>query len=192
MFHESTRLRVVVAYFKASSFAAVLAIVLAACATNVARAPEAALQQPQFDEPGEKAGSLSIGLSDAAKKDVADNLKFDQGRLRYTINRALEVKNLIAATPDSSLPAVEVTVTSVRVRSNFSAVMFGFFAGNDHIDGEIVVRASDGNELQRFSVSASYALGGLAGGQDSVRMDWLYESFATLVADELTGKSKTQ
>lgn len=83
-----------------------------------------------------------------------------------------------------------VTVTSVRARSNFTAVMFGFMAGDDHIVGDVVVQAANGSELQRFSVSASYALGGLAGGQDSARMNWLYESFAERMTEELTGKSK--
>ncbi len=192
MIGKSSRLRTAAAYFKASAIATLLAIVLAACATNVTRAPEAALQQPQFNEPGQKAGSLSIGLSSTAKKDLTDNLKFNKDRLRETIIRALEIDDLMSTAPDSSLPAIEVTVTSVRVRSSFSAVMFGFFAGNDHIDGEVAVRDSGGNELQRFSVSASYALGGLAGGIDSVRMDWLYENFATLVVNELTGKSSTK
>lgn len=90
------------------------------------------------------------------------------------------------------LPGVEVTVTAVRVRSNFSAIMFGFMAGDDHIDGDVVVRAPDKRELQRFSISTSYALGGLAGGQDGARMDWLYESFAERLAEELTGKTKKE
>ena len=68
--------------------------------------------------------------------------------------------------------------------------MFGFMAGDDHIDGDVLVHAANGSELQRFSVSASYALGGLAGGQDSARMGWLYESFAERMMEELTGKSK--
>ncbi len=56
----------------------------------------------------------------------------------------------------------------------------------------MTVRAADGNTLQEFSVSASYALGGLAGGQDSTRLSWLYESFAEHVTEELTGQSEEQ
>ncbi len=40
--------------------AALLTLVLAACASGVQRAPEIGLQQPQFDDPGEQAGSLTI------------------------------------------------------------------------------------------------------------------------------------
>ncbi len=60
-------------------------------------------------------------------------------------------------------------------------------AGDDHIKGDVLVRAPDGTELQSFSVNASYAFGGLGGGQDSVRMNWLYENFAKRVAEEVTG-----
>ena len=160
---------------------------LGACSSGIEKSAETGLQQPQFDEVGEQAGSLSITLTSEARKEASDDLKFDINKFEGTIRRSLELKNLLAEKDDSSLPTIEVTVTSVRVRSNFSAIMFGFLAGDDHIDGEVVVRSSDGNATQKFSVSASYALGGLAGGQDGARMDWLYESFAERMTEELTG-----
>jgi hypothetical protein len=163
---------------------------LAGCSSGVERAAHTQFQAPQFDDLGEQAGGLDVKLSREAKDDATDNLKFNKGDLEATIRRDLEINNLLAAQYDSGLPTIEVTVTSVRVRSSFSAIMFGFMAGDDHIDGDVVVRAADGNVLQKFSVSASYALGGFAGGQDSSRLSWLYETFAEHVAQELTGKSK--
>lgn len=170
--------------------AALLALIVAACSSGVQRAPEIALQQPQFDDPGEQAGSLTVNLSDEARKDVADNLKFSHERLNEAIHRSLEVNDLLAEQSDGALPTIVVTVTSVRVRSSFSAIMFGFMAGNDHIDGDVAVQAPDGGTLQRFSVSASYALGGFGGGQDSARLDWLYNKFAEHVTEELMGKTE--
>ena len=67
-------------------------------------------------------------------------------------------------------------------------MMFGFMAGDDHIKGEVIIRSPDGVEFQRFGVSASCALGGIAGGQTETRMGWLYETFAKHVVEELTGK----
>ena len=174
------------------ALAVALAIALSACASGVTRAPDAALQIPQFDDPGEKAGALSISLSDEAKKDAAENQKFDPKELLATVRRTLKVDNLISPRPNPNLSAIEITVTSVRVRSNLSAIMFGFMAGNDHVDGDVVVRAPDGTEMQRFGVSASYALGGLAGGQDSARLDWIYQTFAERMTEELTGRTKVQ
>jgi glucose dehydrogenase len=76
-------------------------------------------------------------------------------------------------------------VSNIRVRSNFSAVMWGFMAGNDTITGDIIIKDQNGEVLDQFEVSAAYALGGLAGGQDDARMGWLYESFAEETLKEL-------
>ncbi len=173
-------------------FVAFLAFAISACSSGVQRAPETGLQQPQFDSAGEQAGTLSIALSDDARVEAADNLKFDMAEMEKTLRRALEVNNIITASPDAMLPSIEITVTSVRVRSNFSAIMFGFMAGDDHINGDVKVKGPDGEVLQAFGVSASYALGGLAGGQDSARLDWLYESFAERTTEELTGKAAAE
>jgi hypothetical protein len=83
------------------------------------------------------------------------------------------------------LRVLEVRVKDVRVRSNFTAIMFGFMAGSDSIKADIIVKSPSGQELDRFEVSTSYALGGLAGGQDSARMGWLYEKFAEETLKEL-------
>ena len=158
--------------------ALLLAVLVAGCASGVKRAEDSAKRQAYFAGGGKNAQSQ-----------LSDNLKFDQEKLLATVKRALGAKNLLAKTPDDKLPTIEVVVTDIRVRSNFSAVMWGFMAGDDHINGEVVARDAAGRELQRFSVSASYALGGLAGGQDETRMSWLYETFAQETVNELTGES---
>jgi hypothetical protein len=160
---------------------------LAACSSGVTRHSDAALAQPHFAGAAKKAGAISVALTPEAQKQAADNLKFNHETLLSTVRRALEGNNVLAKEPDQSLPRIDIMVTDVRVRSAFSAVMFGFMAGDDHINGDVIVRSPTGAEVQRFSVSASYALGGLAGGQDEARMGWLYESFAKRVLEELTG-----
>lgn len=168
-----------------------VALILEACSSGVQRTPELGLQQPQFDDVGEKAGSLTVNLSSGAKIDASENLKFSQVQLEETIRRIMEINDLLAEQSDVALPAVEVNVTSVRVRSTFSAMMFGFMAGDDHIEGDVVVWAPDGSKLQAFGVSASYAWGGFAGG-DETRMNWLYENFAERMTEELTGRAQEQ
>ena len=106
------------------------------------------------------------------------------------MERALTAYSVIDASRKGELPTVEIVVTSVRVRSNFSAVAFGFMAGGDNISGDIVLRDTAGRELDQFHVSATYALGGLAGGQDGARMGWLYEEFAKQAVKEITGIKK--
>ncbi len=83
---------------------------------------------------------------------------------------------------------MEIVVTDIRVRSNFNAVMWGFMAGADHIKGDVVLRSASGEQMDRFGVSASYALGGMAGGQDDARMGWLYEKFAEETVTALSAR----
>ncbi len=126
----------------------------------------------------------------------ASNLKdiFSQGRFRQTIHRILELHDLIADQSDAAFPTIEVTVTLVRVRRTLDAMFYGVmlpWAGYDNIQGVVLVRAPEGGKLQEFSVSASYAFGGFAGG-DETRMNWLYESFAERMTEELSGRTEGQ
>jgi hypothetical protein len=79
-----------------------------------------------------------------------------------------------------------VVVDDIRVRGSFSAIMFGFMAGDDHLKGTATLyRHADGKPLGSFGVKISYALGGWAGGQDTARLSWLYEEFSKKLAEEL-------
>ena len=161
------------------SFAAVfLAALVAACSSGITRAPEVSLQTPQFAETDQRAGALVVELYDASKTAAANNETFNQRELSDTIRQALLARNKLAESPNAALPRIEVTITSVRARSNLSAIVLGMFAGTDHIKGAVVVRSADGGELQRFTVNAEYAFGGLIGGLEGVRMNWLYDSVA--------------
>lgn len=161
---------------------------LAGCASGVKRAEDATKREAYFAKGGKLANEVTVSLTQEARAMLADNLKFEQDKLLATVKRTLEAKNLMAKTADPALPKIEILVTEIRVRSNFSAVMFGFMAGDDRIVGDVIARDPAGKELQRFTVSASYALGGFGGGQDDARMGWLYETFAKLTVEELTGQ----
>ena len=167
------------------AFALGFAALLGACASGVQR----------LDSPGAAAAvvapaaapnvkSVSLWLDDNAKKLVADNMKFNQDALRTMIERSLNAQNLIKA--DSS-QTLDVEITGFRTRSAFTAIMFGFMAGNDNVEGIVTVKDAGGRVLKKAKVSASYALGGLAGGQDDARMNWLYEEFAKHTVAEVSG-----
>lgn len=163
------------------------AVILTACSSGAVRQPTSA---PSSDRvilsANSQVASVSLTMTDEAKKKAAENLKFNPDQLLSHVKRALEASSLLNASPDQKLPSLEIQVRDVRVRSNFSAVMWGFMAGADLVKADIVIRDQDGKELDRFEVSASYALGGLAGGQDDARMGWLYEKFAEETVKELT------
>lgn len=126
--------------------------------------------------PSAPAHSVTLRFSEEGKKKASENLKFNGDELLGHVKRALKAKDLLVE-QDATPPTVDIEITSVRVRSNFSAVMWGFMAGADSIEGNVTVSGADGARLDAFKVSVSYALGGIGGGQDSARMDWMYEKF---------------
>jgi len=162
-------------------------LVLGGCASGVKRTPAAA-NTPASTHAAmsskNQISAVSIALTEDAKKKQLDNLKFNSGDLLSTVKRALESTSIINET-DNKLPTLEILVTDMRTRSAFSAIAFGFMAGADSIDADVIVRDKAGKELDRFTVSTSYALGGIGGGQDSARMSWLYEKFAEETVKEL-------
>ena len=160
-----------------------LVAALAGCASGVTRM-DAPAGAAQASAPTKTVKSVSLWLNDDAKKLLPDNLKFNADTLRSTVERALSAHGVVK---DDSTQQLDIEITSFRVRSNFSAIMFGFMAGNDNVEGIVTIKEASGKALKRGKVSASYALGGIGGGQDEARMSWLYEEFAKHAAAEVLG-----
>lgn len=168
-----------------------IAFMLGGCASGVTRKPDVSASATRAAPTYSQFSSVSVSLTNEAKAKSSENLKFNPDELLSYVKRALESKSLLNPSPDKNLPKLEVQVKDMRIRSNFSAIMWGFMAGADSIRGDIVLTDASGKELDRFEVSTSYALGGLAGGQDSSRMSWLYEKFAQETVTELTKQQPT-
>jgi hypothetical protein len=168
----------------------VVALILAGCASGVQRMDAPAGANPTLGAAAPKVApgplkSVSISLTPEAQKLMADNAKFNAETLRATVDRVLAAQGLMKADASQTM---DIELTSFRVRSSFSAVMFGFMAGTDNVEGIVTIKDATGAMLKRAKVSASYALGGIGGGQDEARMNWLYEEFAKHAASEVTGQ----
>jgi len=126
--------------------------------------------------------NVTVRMSPDATKQQADNAQFSRDELGNYLRRRLESKGLVDST---ATHRIDVVVTDIRVRSAVAAVMLGFLAGDDHING--VVRVMDANDqpLRSFEVKTSYALGGWGGGQDGTRMNWMYDKFSEMALGEL-------
>jgi predicted component of type VI protein secretion system len=175
------------------SFKSVLVLVLASfiisgCASSVKRKDLSSPATPAtFISQDQPAGKIAITLTPEAKKDLADNIKFDQDEFKDKVVKSLTARSLLNESLEGTeSPTIEIEVEDIRVRSTLTAAMFGFMAGNDSLTGRVMIKDPSGKILDEFTISASYALGGAIGGQDSVRLDWLYEEFAEEMADELT------
>jgi hypothetical protein len=128
----------------------------------------------------------AVELAPHAKEQLSDNVKFDIAALTRAIDRSFAAHKLVAEDGDFRL---KIVITDIRVRSTFSAVMWGFMAGDDHVNGDgIVARVDDPSSTHEFKIKTSYALGGLGGGQDSMRMDWIYDEFAKKLTEYLIAK----
>jgi hypothetical protein len=163
----------------------IIIFLMTGCASGVSRT-KVNSKEPFVCSANNPIGNIELTLTQEGKAALTDNLKFDPEELKDHVERALYASSLLDTNGKANLLTLMVEVKDIRVRSNFSAVMWGFMAGDDHIVGDIVVKATDGLEMDRFEVSSSYALGGFAGGQDSSRMGWLYEAFAEETIKELT------
>ena len=130
----------------------------------------------------EGVAAVQVQMSPDASKQLADNAQFNREELAAYLRRRLEGKGLIAPNATNK---VDIVVTDIRVRSAFSAVMFGVLAGDDHVVGRVRVLDAAGKPLRSFEVNANYALGGWGGGQDGTRLGWLYDKFSELAAAEL-------
>ncbi|BAX63027.1 DUF4410 domain-containing protein [Burkholderia stabilis] len=162
---------------------AVLALVtigfLSGCASSVTRDAgnqAGAAATASTSKFGTKPVIVKVTLDATAQEELKDNLKFSAKKLQEKIESALDARNLLAKADSTDAMHLNVEVTGIRVRSSFSAVMFGFMAGSDYVDGTVTLVGADNLQVDRFKVSASYALGGIAG-FDGTRMDWLYEKF---------------
>lgn len=154
--------------------ALVAAALVTGCASGVKRADgqKTGTFQPTAEFP---IGKISVSVSPAAREKLKNSFKFSPDQMRSAIQTALSSNQLYK---DGTGMMLDVLVTRVRVRSTFNAIMWGAMAGNDAVEGEVSVKDATGKQLDKFSVNASYALGGFAGGQDQMRTNWLYEAFA--------------
>lgn len=130
-----------------------VALILAGCASGVKRIPGASPAHARLS-PNSQVASVSVSLTDEAKKKVAENQKFNSIELLRHVKRALQAHSLVNGSPDKHLPNLEIQVKDMRVRSNLSAVMFGFMAGADSVTADVVLKDLGGKELDRFEVSA--------------------------------------
>lgn len=160
-------------------------IFLSACSSSVERANP----KSDYRYEGQRFQSVDVTFSDKGKKELADNIKFDPSELQSVLMRVLETKGLLQKPSDYKL---NVVINDVRVRGTFTAMFFGFMAGADYVGGQVAMLDSLDKPVHSFASKASWALGGWGGGQDSARLNWLYEKFAEITADEILGLTKNQ
>ncbi len=151
------------------------------CASNSAL-------KAQYDDyrySGEKYGKVIVIQSDKVSADSKKGIRIEEMDLESRIVAELKSSDLYDDTENNT---VKVLINSIYIRNAFNAIMFGFMAGADNIDGTVTIFKGD-MELASFDIKASYALGGLGGGQNVSRLGWLSNKFAELTTKTILGKS---
>lgn len=138
---------------------------------------------------GQKFNKVELIIREDATDDLGDIIRFDQDELRNMIEHTLDVKGL----KDVNSPnIVKVEINDVRVRSTSDVLVWGFMAGDDHIEGDILLLGENAIPFHAFHVAASsyaYALGRFAGFKE-IRMSWLYEEFSKLTLQEILDENR--
>jgi hypothetical protein len=162
-----------------------LAVVLwlAGCAGTIQRESQSGAHRIE----NARYSAVDVVLTDDGRREAADNPLFNVRELGDYVRRRLEGRSLLDL---QGTHRVEVSIQHVRVRSALSAVMLGIMAGSDSIEGYVRVYDQRGRQVHGYKVNASYGLGGLAGGQDSTRLGWLYDKFSDLAVAELSGATE--
>lgn len=156
---------------------------LAGCAGTIQRESSRGAQRLE----NARYTAVDVVLTDEGRREAADNPLFNVRELGDYVRRRLEGRNLLDT---QGTHRVEVSIQHVRVRSGLSAVMLGVMAGADLIEGYVRVYDQRGRQVHGYKVNASYGLGGLAGGQDTTRLGWLYDKFSDLAVAELAGATE--
>ncbi|MCJ7546192.1 MAG: PEGA domain-containing protein [Deltaproteobacteria bacterium] len=155
-------------------------IFLTACASSVKRIGDFS----NYEYTGQKFNKINVSLSPEAQEKYRGYL-FNADKLSWAVQSQIRAKGLFS---DLSQNLIEVVITHVRIRSSFIATQVGIMAGADRLEGDVFVKNEEGKILNSFSITASYALGGSIGGNDDIRMNWLYDKFAKLTVKNILGK----
>ena len=83
---------------------------------------------------------------------------------------------------------VSISVNSYRMRSGFTRMMFGVFAGKDGIDSTVKIYSPDGNKVLGSSEVSSYNMMAVGNQEDIARMHG--EEIVKFLAGETTEQPK--
>ena len=155
---------------------------LVGCSSNVRRDNDA---PAVYQYSGAKYGKVSTAMSPEIAADADKAARFQELKLEEAIVTQLKEKNLY---DEKSENIVDVVVNALSVRNAATAIMFGFMAGSDNMEGVVTLKASDGKVLNKFTIDASYALGGFGGGQNTARLGYLSRTFGDLTAKTILDK----
>lgn len=151
--------------------AAMVAASLTACGGSA----QIAMHMDQMNELKLADNKMVVSNVTTSLKDVPDQFL---ASVKGYLDSDLRVDGLLAGKDANGANKIDVNITYYRMRSGFTRMMFGVFAGKDGIDGKVSIMDAKGNTITTLKAS-SYNATAMGGPDDIARM------FAKHVAEAL-------
>ncbi len=164
--------------------ASLAALLLCAACSSVSggiKSPENLSSGPSVLTIGQKIGRVAVSLDQQKLPPEVTQVAELYEVTRILDNRLREQLSASGMASGGKLE-VEVEVIGMRLRSNGTAIWWGFFAGGDWITVDVDVTEM-GRSIKRFQTGTSTALGGAIFGGRSVRVGRMMKTLAKRIAD---------
>lgn len=142
--------------------AAVVAVALTACGGTA----KMAMQMDQMNQLKLADNKMVVGDVTTSLKDVPDQF---MAAVKGYLDSELRQQGLLAGKGAHGANRVSVNITYYRMRSGFTRMMFGVFAGKDGIDGKVAIKDAKGRTITTLDAS-SYNVTAMGGPDDIARM----------------------
>ena len=131
---------------------------------------------------GQQVGEVVVSLNQELPADLTQVLEAYEV-VRILDNRVREQLESRGMTSDGTLE-VDVEIIGMRLRSNGTAIWWGFFAGGDWITVDVEVKQG-GRSIKQFQTGTSTALGGFIFGGRSTRVGRMMKTLAERIAEHI-------
>src|SRR5690606_2626262 len=90
--------------------------------------------------PGAKVQNVYVTLTADVQGALWYNEDVKPNRVLGAMKRNLKERDMLGKPTERHLPKIEIVITDVRARSQGTSIWFPFFAGEDRIVGDVIVR----------------------------------------------------
>jgi hypothetical protein len=130
---------------------------------------------------------VTVTLTLPAQEKAATDRRFKEDAVAAAIENELRARKLLAEDDAKAERTVAVVIDDFATQPTSNAVIFGYVVSEGTLTGDVDVRATSGQQLQAFQVTAKSRLVMPASGEDNHALHALYNKFAKLAVDGLAG-----
>jgi hypothetical protein len=130
---------------------------------------------------------VTVTLTLPAQEQAAADRRFKEEAVVTAIESELRARQLLAEDDAEAGRTVAVVIDEFTTRPTSNAVIFAHVISEGTLTGSVDVRATSGQQLQAFQITAKSRLVTPASGGDNDALHALYSKFAKLTVNALSG-----